>query len=255
VRRRASAAWLSYRALFTWLNPWGYASTRIVLPICVALLFGSVVRHTGRPALPVVVGAALLAVGFATVHGLNLAVANERTFGTMGLWLTAPQSLIGSLATKAALHVVDALVGAALTLCAALLSFGLTLRPSAVPPLFLCAVCTAVSCCGLGVAVAAVSVRFRDVFTAPNVAYSLLLVTSGAVVASAGLPAGLRAVGEVLPLRRAVQAAQGVTLGGRLDLALLAEELLVGLAWGIAGYALLRWMIRQARRHATYDLE
>jgi hypothetical protein len=31
-------------------------------------------------------------------------------------------------------------------------------------------------------------------------------------------------------------------------------ELLVGAAWGAAGYALLRWMIMRARRDAAYDL-
>src|SRR5213082_1194407 len=45
-----------------------------------------------------------------------LAVANERTFGTLAGWLMAPQSLLAGLVGKAAVHVADAMLGATLTL-------------------------------------------------------------------------------------------------------------------------------------------
>ncbi len=248
------SAWLSYRALFTWLNPWGYVSSRVLLPVTLALLFGAIGRYTGGSVLRPVVGAAMLAVAAASVYGMNLAMANERVFGTLGLVLATPQSMLASLFAKALLHLVDALVGAAITLGAAMLVFSLQVPASAYPALLACTACAALSTMGLGIAVASASVRFRDVFTVPNITDAVLLVTSGAVVATSALPAGLRQVGEVLPLTRAVRAAQVAAEGGPLRWSLLGVELLVGLAWGVVGYALLRWMVLQSRRNASYDL-
>ena len=254
LRRFCLYAWLSYRGLFTWLNPWGYISSRLVMPIMIALLFGSLGRYLGTGAIRPAVGAAMLAIGLAMLYGVNLAVANERTFGTLSGWLLAPQSLLGSLVGKAAIHLLDAMVGAVLTLATAALAFSLKIPPHAVAPLLACGACATLSSGGLGLAVAAISVRFRDVFTAPNIADTLLLVGSGAVVAPSALPAHLGAVGAILPLTHAVQAAHAVLDGAPLPFSQLGLELLVGGLWATAGYIFLRWMMVRARQVAAYDL-
>jgi ABC-2 type transport system permease protein len=254
IRRFWLAAWLSYRALFTWLNPWGYISTRIVLPITIALMFGAIGRQAGDSAVEPVVGASMLAVAFATIDGVNLAVANEREFGTLGAWLATPQRLVPSLLAKAVFHVLDALLGAALTLGTAVVVFSLRLPADAIPALAACALVAAASSCGLGLTVAGFSVRFRDVFTAPEIAEALLLVSSGAVVATASLPARLGLAGEVLPLTHAVRAVRAVVSGAPLPLGQLGAELLIGAVWGVFGYAFLRWMTAPARDSATIDL-
>jgi ABC-2 type transport system permease protein len=247
-------AWLSYRALFTWLNPWGYISSRIAMPVMIALLFGSLGRYLGTGAVRPAIGAAMLAVGIATVYGINLAVANERTFGTLGIWLLASQGLLPGLVGKSVVHVVDGILGAALTFSTACLVFSVRFSGSAVPSLLCCAACAAVSSSGLGVAVAAASIRFHDVFTAPNVAESLLLVGSGAVVAPSTLPAHIGAIGTVLPLTHAVYAAHAVLAGAGLPVFQLGCELLIGTIWGTIGYGLLRWMTLRARSTGAYDV-
>jgi ABC-2 type transport system permease protein len=241
-------AWLSYRGLFTWLNPWGYLSTRVIVPVMLALLFGSLGRYLGSGAARPAVGASLLAVAFATVYGINLAVANERTFGTLAGWLMAPQSLLMGLLGKAAIHIADAMLGAALTLGTAIWAFSLPLSGHQLLEVAACAACAAVSTSGIGVVVAAISVRFRDVFTAPNVAESLLLVTSGAVVSPGALPHGIGEAGLFLPLRHAVQAADAVVAGAALPAGQLGWELLAGLGWGAVGFGSLRWMAMRARQ-------
>jgi ABC-2 type transport system permease protein len=251
-RRFCAYAWLSYRALFTWLNPWGYISSRVMVPVMIALLFGSIGRYLGTGATRPAVGAAMLAIGMATVYGINLAVANERTFRTLDGWLMAPQGLLTSLVGKSVIHVIDAMFGAALTFGTSLLAFSLSLPGSAVAPLLGCAACAALSTSGLGVAVAAISMRFRDVFTAPSIAESLLLVGSGAVAAPSALPAHIGVIGTVLPLTHAVHAAQAVMAGSDLPIAQLGWELFVGVVWGVAGYGLLRWMAVRARATGAY---
>jgi ABC-2 type transport system permease protein len=248
------ASWLSYRALFTWLNPLGYFSSRIVMPIALTLIFGSVGRYAqGSPAGPVV-GGMMIGVAFASVYGITLSIANERQFGTMGVWLATPQRLGTSIAVKALPHLVDGQLGALLTLGVACAAFGIGMAPTRFAALLLCSVVAGLATAGFGIAIAACSVRFRDVFTAPNLAESLLIVCGGVIVPASQLPAGLATMSAFLPLSRSITAGREVVAGGSLDFGLLAADLGVGLAWGLLGYALLALMVRGSRRAGSYDL-
>jgi ABC-2 type transport system permease protein len=254
IRRLCLFAWLSYRGLFTWLNPWGYFSSQILMPVMITLLFGSVGRYLGHGAEKSAIGAAIFAVGTSTMYGVNLVIANERQFGTLAGWLMSPQRLLTGLLGKSLIPIVDAMLGAAITLTTASLVFNLSIHPNAAGALAACVAAAAISGGGLGVAAASLSVRFRDVFTAPNIADCLVLIGSGAIVATALVPAHLAAVGQVLPVNHAIQAAHAVIDGSPLPMAHLGWELLIGLTWGAIGYGTMLWLSTQARRNAAHDL-
>lgn len=254
LRRFILSAWLSYRALFTWLNPWGYISTRIVAPIILALVFGSLGRFAGTGTERPVVGGALFAVALAAVYGVALAVNNEREFGTLELRIASPEGQFATLLGKGAPHVLDGLLNGALTLAVAAAVFGIPVRAAVAAKLGAVGLVAAGSCMGIGLVAAAVGVRTRDTFTAPNMVEISLTLLSGVFVAPARLPLGLGNVSDLLPLHRSVEAGLHVLRTGRIDWTLLVHELLVGLSWGVAGYAFLRWMISQARRKATLRL-
>lgn len=254
VRTFALSAWLSYRALFTWLNPWGYISTRIVAPVVLALLFGALGRFAGTGVERPVVGGALLAVALAAVYGMSLAVNNERNFGTLELRLIAPEGQLVSLTGKAVPHVIDGMLNGALTLTVAAAVFDVTVGFGRVGPLALTALVAAISCAGIGLVAAAIGVRTRDTFTAPNVVDMILTLLSGVFIAPSRLPLGLEHASGFFPLQRAVDAALATLDTGHVVWSLLAHELAVGLAWAAAGYGFLRWMIQQARRRATLQL-
>jgi ABC-2 type transport system permease protein len=254
IRSLLLGSWLSYRALFTWLNPLGYVSSRIVMPVALTLIFGSVGRYAQGSAAGPVVGGMMIGVAFASVYGITLSMANERQFGTMGVWLATPQRLGTSIAIKALPHLVDGQVGALLTLTVACAVFGISLSPSRVTGLMVCSIVAGLATAGFGVVIAACSVRFRDVFTAPNLAESLLIVCGGVVVPASRLPAGLSQVSALLPLSRSITAGRMVLADGHLDLGLLGADLGVGLVWAVLGYALLAFLVRESRRAGAYDL-
>jgi ABC-2 type transport system permease protein len=254
MRSLLVGSWLSYRALFTWLNPLGYVSSRIVMPVALTLIFGSVGRYAQGAATGPVVGGMMIGVAFGSVYGITLSIANERQFGTMGVWLATPQRLGTSIAVKALPHLVDGQLGALLTLAIACAAFGISLSPARVAGLIVCSVVAGLATAGFGVAIAACSIRFRDVFTAPNLAESLLIVCGGVVVPASQLPAGLSHISAVLPLSRSITAGRMVVSGGPLDFGLLAADLGVGLVWAVLGYAFLAFLVRGSRRAGAYDL-
>jgi ABC-2 type transport system permease protein len=254
IRRLLLSAWLSYRALFTWLNPWGYLSSRVIAPVTLALLFGSVGSFTGSGTLRPVLGGALLALANAAVFGATLAVANERGFGTMALWLASPQGLLASLFGKVAVHLADGVLGATVTLTVAALVFHVPIRTDIVAPLLAVGATVACSSAGLGLTAAAAAIRWRDVFTAPNLVQLALMCLSGALLDPGRLPAIAASAGRLLPLSHAMPVALAIARGDPTPLTLLAIELLVGMAWLALGVVLLGVMIRGARARGSFDL-
>lgn len=252
-RRLALASWLSYRALFTWLNPVGYVSSRVVSPIALTLLFSMLAIDTGRAVARPLLGGALLAVAGATLFGLSLAVNNDRMFGTFAVTLATPQGMAVNLAGKAAPHLLDGVLGAVLTFTAASLVLGVAPPAAALGPLVAAAAATAVSTSGLALAAASIALRFRDTFTAPNVAMVVLLVFSGALVAPADLPLSAPWVTAALPVGRATEFGLATTAGQAPPWALLGWELAVGAAWFVLGYGLLGAFLARARKAGTLD--
>src|SRR5713101_2046112 len=92
-RRFFLHAWLSYRGLFTWLNPLGYVSSRLLTPLFLAILFASMTREQGGDAARVALGSGLFAALLSSMTGTTLSVANERRYGTLGAWLASPTRL------------------------------------------------------------------------------------------------------------------------------------------------------------------
>lgn len=254
IRTFALSAWLSYRALFTWLNPWGYLSTRIVAPVVLALLFGTLGRFAGTGVERPVLGGGLLASALAVVFGMGFAVNNEREFGTLALRLIAPEGRLVTLVGKAVPHVLDGLLNGAITLTVAAAVFAVDIDVAQVGPLLIIAIVATTSCVGIALVAAAIGIRTRDTFTAPNVVDVTLTLLSGAYIAPSRLPLDLDQISGVVPLHRSVEAALVTMDSGAIAWSLLLGELIVGVAWGMVGYAFLRWMFYEARKRGTLEL-
>jgi hypothetical protein len=205
------------------------------MPIALTLVFGSVGRYAQGTAAGPVVGGMMIGVAFASVYGITLSIANERQFGTMGVWLATPQRLGTGIAVKALPHLVDGQLGALLTLGVACAAFGIGISPTRCAALLLCSVVAGLATAGFGVAIAACSVRFRDVFTAPNLAESLLIVCGGS---RSGHPTAARPRrGERVPAAEQEHHRGPRGSSGWFPDPACSADSGIGLAWGPLGYA------------------
>ncbi|GII65313.1 hypothetical protein Skr01_53980 [Sphaerisporangium krabiense] len=250
MNRVLTHAWLSYKGLFTWLNPWGYLSSRIVRPLALGAVFVSLGGGAFADRERLLVGATLLTMSGSVLLGVGLAVGNERGYNTMGGLLAAPHRLPGTLVVRALPHVVDGLITTAMTAAIVAGLFGISLDAGQWLRLAAAVAAVGLSGAGLGLAASSYAVRYRDVFLVPNLSQVALIGLSGALVEVEHLPEVLRWVSAVLPVHHAMEA---VAPGGGLA-AGLAAELLVGVAWGAAGCALITWTARLARTRGSFDL-
>lgn len=232
---------LSYRALFTWLNPLGYLSSRIVRPIGVAISFAALSSYYREPVLRPLVGASLLAGAHAVIYGMAMSVSNERAFGTLDAWLASPQNILGAICQRALPHLADGFVSGSLTYLVCCALFGqVPVPPAEFAALLLLAL---VSSFGLGMVIAGISLRVADAFFWPNLANLALMLFAGVLVGAASLPAPLRPAGTVLPLSHVMDIATGGSV-----LRCAGAELTVAACWFAAG-AVMVWIVL-ARRGA-----
>jgi len=243
----ATVAWLSYRALFTWLNPVGYVANRLVQPVAVATLYGVFVSELTGRTFPTLVGTAVLALASAMMFGISMAIANERQFGTLEMWIASPQTFVAGLLARAVPHVVDGVLAAVLSLGTSMLVFHVSV-PAAY---FLVAVpafaVIAYSVTGASLLLAAYAVWSRDSLGGPNVFKLVLTVCTGSVVAVSLLPVRLFGLPALLPLTAGQQAAKEALIAGRLDGGSLVRELVVGTVYLALGSGAIAWAFRRVR--------
>jgi ABC-2 type transport system permease protein len=248
---------LQYRMLFSWGSPAAYAASKVLMPVFQLLFFVELgVFATGRSNIDYfVVGNALQLTAVNGIYGVVMAVGNERRYGTLPFLFGSPVSRSAMFLGKAFFHVLDGAAGVVVGFVVASAVFGLPWRRTDWPALALCVATVAVTTSGLGLALGSLALVTRDVLTIGNIAYYLLLLLCGVNFPVSLLPAPAQLVAQALPMTRGIAAARLASAGAPLAgvLPLLGQELAVGLAYGVAGYAAFRYLERLARKSGALE--
>jgi ABC-2 type transport system permease protein len=244
--------WLQYVALFQWATPRGYLAYKILLPVTQILFFVQLgVFATDRShALYFALGNALQICANGTIFGVIATVGNERQYGTLPILLASPANRFVTFFSRATVNILDGVTSVVFGLLLTTLIFGLDLRSANLGLLALCAVLICVTTAGLGLLFGSIGLVMRDAIIIANVVYYVLLIVCGVNFPVSRLPGALQAVSYALPLTRGVEAARAAVAGAPFGqvAGILGAELAVGVAYGIAGYALFRFLEGWSRR-------
>ena len=246
----------SYRALFYWLTPWVYVPSLLVAPIFQILLFVYIGRNAQLESDEFyVIGNALQYAAIPCVFAMGFAISGERYQRTLGPILVSPARRLPLFLGRAVPVVLNGAFVAAFALTVGGLLLGIHVPASAIGPLALVVLVCAFSCTGLGLINGALGLRVRETAVLANIIFGLLLIFSGANVPLDELPGWMQAISDVAPLTHGIEAARSLADGASLAAVdhLIADEVVVGLAYGAVGYALLRFMEWQSRVHATLE--
>jgi ABC-2 type transport system permease protein len=248
----ARSTYLQYVALFQWATIEGYIAYKVVLPVTQILFFVELGTYaTGRQnALYFALGNALQLTANAGIFGVIATVANERQFGTLPILLASPANRLVTFLSRAAVNVIDGIATVIVGLAVAAVLFGLDLQHGNLLLLGLCVLVISFTTAGLGLLFGSIGLIMRDAIIIANVVYYLLLVVCGINFPVSRLPEVIQLVSYGLPLTRGVEAAREAAAGASFSHVggLLAGELVVGVLYALAGYALFRLLEAYARR-------
>jgi ABC-2 type transport system permease protein len=249
--------WMSYRALFGWLSPWILIPTFILGPIVQIIFFALVGRTAGvGDDTFFLIGNAIQYASIPCLFAMGNTIGGERYSQTLGLLLASPARRVPLFLGRSVPVIVNGLVCSLIALVLGALVLDVSIPWSAIPMLVVAVAVSAFSCTGLGLALAAVGLRVRDVAVLSNIVMGVLLVFCGVNVALSAMPDWMAAIGNALPLTHGIEAARESVAGvAPADvMPLLTTEVLVGSAYLLIGLGLLAYFEHQSRLKATLDL-
>ena len=248
---------ISFRGLFGWLHPAIFVPTLIVPPIFQVVFFA----YLGRAAelesdTFYVVGNSIQLAALPGLFAISHAINGERKSQTLASLLASPASRVALFLGRSLPVMAIGLVVSVVSFAFGVLLLDVEVPARALPALALAMVATAFSCTALGVAHAAVGLRVREMAVFSNLVFAVLLVFCGVNVPLDDLPGWMSTAAQGLPVTHAVEAGRQVVAGASLGSVadLLATELAIGVAYLVAGLALLRMFERDARHRATIEL-
>jgi ABC-2 type transport system permease protein len=233
-----------------------YVPSLLVAPIFQILLFAFIGRSARLESDEFyVVGNAIQFASVPCLFAMSQTVAGERYQQTLGYILVSPASRLPLFLGRSLPVIANGVFVAAFSLTVAGVMLGIHVPAASIPLLALVIVVTTASCTGLGLLNAGLGLRVREVAVLSNVIFGVLLVFSGANVPLRELPRWMRVIADGIPLTHGIQASRRVADGASLgDVGgLVAAEALVGLAFAVAGYGLLRFFETRSRTHGTLE--
>jgi ABC-2 type transport system permease protein len=248
---------LSFMALFGWLRPVTYVASKIISPLMQMFFFTFLGTYATGPenAHFYVIGNAVQIAALSGIYGVTMSIGGERWSGTLAYLFGTPANRMMMFFGRAFMHIIDGAIGVVIAFTWGVLLLGLDLSHTNLPALGLTIIVTTISTCGLGLLMGCLSLLTANVGFVNNTVYFLLLIFSGANVDINILPGWMQAISTVLPLTRGIASARALIAGaGILDvLPLLLQELGIGLAYGLIGYFLFKWVEVSAKRRGTLE--
>jgi ABC-2 type transport system permease protein len=247
----------SYRALFSFLSPWIFIPSLVVAPIFQILLFAYIGRSAALESDEFyVVGNAIQFASIPCLFAMTQTIAGERYQQTLAYILVSPAARLPLFLGRALPVIGNAAFVSAFSLAVGGALLGIHVPASALPGLAVVIGVSAASCTGLGLINAGLGLRIRENAVLSNVMFGVLLVFTGANVPLAALPGWMQAISGVLPLTHGIEAARELADGAPLAdvTGLVTAEAAIGIVYAALGYALLRWMEREARLRATLEI-
>lgn len=249
---------LSYKALFTWLDPKNYTVMKFLAPLVYMTFFSFLGKFAaGEDGMRYAAfGNAIMSMGINTVMGLVIVVGSERRFGTLSSLFLTPANRLRLFIGRAVFHIIDGLFGVVIGLTYATWFFGVSLEAANLGALLVIIVFTSIASIGYGLLLGGYSLFSRDVGMVMNTAFFILLLLCGVNFPVNALPILLQPISYVIPLTYGIVAARQALEGQGLDKVgvLLFLEALTGVIMLGIGYTLFRWFERLSKRKGTLDV-
>lgn len=251
-------SWMSYKALFSWLDPLAYIMIKVISPILQMVFFSLLATYVYQTPdiTPWIIGNAIMLCSKNAVYGVGGILKEERYFGTLRLIVAAPANKFLLFVGRGVMHIFDALITVVVGLSVGAILFNFRMEWYLMPLFTLSLLVCLNSAMAIGQLISCVGMVTRDVHLLLNVSEYVLLIMTGACFPLERLPEFLQAMAYMLPVTRGIKAARLIASGliNQEVWGLLMLEFLIGGLYLVMGYLLLTYFENCARKKATLDL-
>ncbi|MDE2940691.1 MAG: ABC transporter permease [Chloroflexota bacterium] len=250
-------SYLTYRALFFWLNWPAYTGNVFLVPVLYITMLMLTGRFAGSPLDSdyYTKGMAAYSTPFILIWGITQCNYYERVIGTLAHVLGSSGNRWLIYWSRGTMHFPNGMFTVTSSLLFAWVFIGLDFSTTNWPTLIASILLIGFSCTSFALCVGVFAIVVRDWLVISAAASGLLILFTGVVVPVDELPFHLGYLGDVLPLTHGVAAFREAFLGaspGAVGSHLL-WELAVGICYGLLGYLCFRLVEVDARRRGAYE--
>jgi ABC-2 type transport system permease protein len=246
---------LAYRGLFPWLTKRLFFPTMVLQPLMQIAAFTIIGTSLAKgPASYYAIGNAVYVGARVALFSAATVVTAERANKTLAPTLCAPQRpavILGGRLLPPAL--VGAITSVVMT-SAAMFITGDRVPVSAVPMFLALLVLSSLACSAFGLMLGSICIYLRDGVFLPNLAIYAMMAFCGVDFAASGLPTGLRALSNILPLTYGLEGIREVFARQAGALPDCLAELIVALCSTAIACGLINLLERRSRLNGTLDL-
>jgi len=258
IERFFRQAWLSFNALFGWVEPKIYFFVKVVNPILQLVFFcllAKYVYHTNNLTTWVIGNSFLLCI-YNCIFGIGGDLRVERYYGTLKMVMASPANKFITFFQRGSVHIIDAASTVIIGFVAGIVFFNVSFKGVNLLVLLLITLVAMFAATGLGLLLGSFGLITSDMNLLMNTVAMVLLALCGANFPIEKFPYAVQQISYCLPLTRSIKAANLIMKGRGISAvnSLIIGEFIIGIVYIVIGYLLLIAMENMARRKATLDI-
>jgi ABC-2 type transport system permease protein len=258
ISRFFMQSWLSFKALFGWIDPKVYFFVKVVNPIFQMIFFCLLAKYCYKATdlSPWVIGNSFLLCIYNCIYGIGNVFVAERYFGTLKITVAAPSNKFITFFQRGFVHIIDSISTVVIGLVVGSLLFNVSFAKVNMLAFFIILILAMFSAVGFGLFIGSFGLITSNMNMIMNICAMLLMAFSGANFPIEWLPVAVQKFAYCLPITRSIKAAKLLTHGQGLSeiYSLIWQEALLGAIYIIAGYFLMQVTEDISKRRASLDL-
>lgn len=256
IRRFFSQAFMSYKSLFAMLSFQNYILVKTLMPLFQMIFFilTAKLAYQTTDLTPWIIGNSLILASFNAFFGVGNNFITDRAMGTLKVIIASPINKFVIFVGRTLMHIIDGLFTVILGLVVGVILFDMDLTHIHFPLFILTLFIGVFSVMSLGILIGIFALVTREIHMLLNIAYSLMLLFSGANIPKENLPNVLSFIPVIMPLTRSIEAAKMIYNDNLNVGMLLLEEFILGFIF--IGVALIFYnhLEKRARHGSTIDV-
>lgn len=256
IRRFFAQAYTSYKSLFGMLSIQNYILVKTLMPLFQMIFFVLTAKlaYQSTDLTPWIIGNSFILASFNAFFGVGNNFIKDRAMGTLKIIITSPINKFVIFFGRTLMHIIDGLFTVVLGLVVGVLLFNMDLTQINFPLFILMLITGVYSVMCLGILIGIFALITREILMLLNIAYSCMILFSGANIPKDNLPKALIFISDIIPLSRSIEAARMI-YNGDLDIGvLLIQEFLLGCIYIIIALLLYNFLEHKARQGSTTDV-
>ncbi|WP_163193734.1 ABC transporter permease [Clostridium thermarum] len=251
-------SWLSFKALFGWIDLKVYFLVKIITPIFQMIFFCLLAKfsYNTNDLTPWVIGNSFLLCVYNCIFGIGDIFVVERYYGTLKVIIASSANKFITFFQRGVVHMVDSLLTVTIGLTIGAIIFNVSFNNVNLLVFFIITITGMFSAIGFGLFLGSFGLILSNMNLLMNIFSMMLMALSGANFPLEWFPSIIQKISNCFPITRSIKAANMLISNNNFKTiyGLIGQEILLGFIYIILGYLFIQVTEYTAKKRASFEI-